>query len=71
MNKDLIRSVKFTLFSVSAGVIQIGSFTLLNELLHLDYWVSYLIALILSVLGILRSTAGILSNPRTMCRLQC
>lgn len=50
MNKDLIRSVKFTLFSVSAGVIQIGSFTLLNELLHLDYWVSYLIALILSVL---------------------
>ena len=50
MNKDLIRSVKFTLFCVSAGVIQIGSFTLLNELLHLDYWVSYLIALILSVL---------------------
>ena len=50
MNKDLVRSVKFTLFSVSAGVIQIGSFTLLNELLHLDYWVSYLIALILSVL---------------------
>ena len=50
MNKDLIRSVKFTLFPVSAGVIQIGSFSLLNELLHLDYWVSYLIALILSVL---------------------
>ena len=50
MNKDLIRSVKFTLFSVSAGVIQIGSFTLLNELLHLDYWISYLIALTLSVL---------------------
>ena len=50
MNKDLISSVKFTLFSVSAGVIQIGSFTLLNELLHLDYWISYLIALTLSVL---------------------
>ena len=50
MNKDLIRSVKFTLFPVSAGVIQIGSFTLLNELLHLDYWISYLIALTLSVL---------------------
>ena len=50
MNKDLIRSVKFTLFSVSADVIQIGSFTLLNELLHLDYWISYLIALTLSVL---------------------
>lgn len=47
---ELLRSVKFTLFSISAGVIQIGSFTLLNELLHLDYWVSYLIALVLSVL---------------------
>ena len=47
---ELLRSVKFTLFSISAGLIQIGSFTLLNELLHLDYWVSYLIALVLSVL---------------------
>ena len=27
-----------------------GTFALLNELLHLDYWVSYLIALVLSVL---------------------
>lgn len=49
-NKELIRTVKFTLFSISAGAIQIGSFTLLNELLHLRYWVSYLIALVLSVL---------------------
>ena len=47
--RELIRSVKFTLFSISVGLIQIGSFTLLNELLHLDYWVSYLIALVLSV----------------------
>lgn len=47
---ELLRSVKFTLFSISAGLIQIGSFTLLNELFHLDYWVSYLIALVLSVL---------------------
>ena len=47
---ELLRSVKFTLFSISAGLIQIGSFTLLNELLHLDYWVSYLAALVLSVL---------------------
>lgn len=50
MRKELIRSIKFTLFSISAGVIQIGSFTLLNELLHLNYWVSYLISLTLSVL---------------------
>ena len=48
--KELVRSVKFFFFSVSAGVIQMGSFALLNELLHLDYWFSYLISLILSVL---------------------
>ena len=47
---ELLRSVKFTLFSISAGLIQIGSFTLLNELFRLDYWVSYLVALVLSVL---------------------
>ena len=48
--KELMRSLKFLLFSISAGVIQILSFTLLNELLHLPYWVSYLIALVLSVI---------------------
>lgn len=48
--KELIRTVKFVLFSLSAAVIQAGSFALLNELLHLPYWVSYLIALILSVI---------------------
>lgn len=47
---ELWRSVKFLLFSISAGVIEIGTFTLLNELLHLPYWVSYLTALVLSVL---------------------
>lgn len=47
--KELLRSLKFLLFSISAGIIQMGSFALLNELLHLDYWVSYLIALVLSV----------------------
>lgn len=48
--KELWRSVKFLLFSISAGVIEILTFTLLNELLHLPYWVSYLTALVLSVL---------------------
>lgn len=48
--KELLRTVKFILFSISAGVIQTVSFTLLNELLHLKYWISYLVALILSVL---------------------
>ena len=48
--KEFVRIVKFTLFSISAGLIEIGSFTLLNELLHLPYWISYLVALVLSVL---------------------
>ena len=48
--KELLRVVKFTLFSISAGLIEIVSFTLFNELLHLPYWLSYLIALVLSVL---------------------
>ena len=48
--KELWRVVKFTLFSASAGLIEIASFALLNELLHLPYWLSYLIALVLSVL---------------------
>ena len=46
---ELLRTLKFVLFSISAGVIQVGSFTLLNELLHLHYWVAYLISLVLSV----------------------
>lgn len=49
MKKELIRTVKYTLIAASAGLIQMGSFALLNELLHLSYWVSYLIALVLSV----------------------
>lgn len=48
--KELIRSAKFLVFSVSAGVIEIGAFTLLNEFSNWDYWPKYLIALILSVL---------------------
>ena len=42
--------VKFTLFSISAGVIQIGSFTILNEVFKMIYWPAYLLSLILSIL---------------------
>ncbi|MBR2897409.1 MAG: GtrA family protein [Oscillospiraceae bacterium] len=50
MKKDsLLQMLKFTLFSISAGVIQIVSFTVLNELLHWIYWPAYLTALILSI----------------------
>jgi len=48
--RELIRSIKFLLFSISAGVIQIASFSLLNEVAHLRYWVAYLISMVLSVL---------------------
>lgn len=48
--KELLRTVKFVLFSISAGAIQIISFTLMEEILHLPHWLSYLVALILSVL---------------------
>lgn len=50
INKEVLRTLKFTLFSISAGVIQISSFALLYNLLHIAYWISYLIALLLSVL---------------------
>ena len=49
MNKEFIRAAKFTLLSISAGVIQVLSFTLMNELMHLDYWVSYIVSLLLSI----------------------
>ena len=49
-NRELIRTIKFVLFSISAGLIQILSFALLNELMSWPYWPSYLISLSLSVL---------------------
>ena len=48
--RELLRAVKFTLFSISAGVIEIISFSLLTELTAFPYWPCYLIALVLSVL---------------------
>ena len=48
--KETWRFIKFVLVSASAGIIEMGSFALLNELLDWPYWPSYLIALVLSVL---------------------
>ncbi len=48
--KEIRRAILFTLFSASAGIIQTLSFTLMNELFRWTYWVSYLVALILSVI---------------------
>ena len=63
-NSNAIQALKFALFSASAGIIQIVSFTLLNELFpnmegnnaitnwlfNSEYGAKYLVALILSVL---------------------
>lgn len=48
--KELIRAAKFTLISISAGVIQIGSFTLFYELFKWQYWLAYLVSLLLSII---------------------
>ncbi len=49
--KEILRAVKFTLFSISAGVIQlvVGDILLIN-LLRWNYWAGYLTGLLLSVL---------------------
>lgn len=52
---SLWQAVKFTLFSISAGIIQAVVFALLTELppllfkVELNYWICYLPSLILSV----------------------
>lgn len=48
--QNLIQILKFTLFSISAGVIQTVTFALLYDVIHLFYWLSYLTSLVLSVL---------------------
>ncbi len=47
--KEIRRAVLFTLFSLSAGIIQLLSGELMLKVLHWEYWVSYIIALVLSV----------------------
>ncbi|MBQ7400150.1 MAG: GtrA family protein [Clostridia bacterium] len=50
MNKNsAFQVIKFTLFSISAGIIQAGSFALFEEVFKMPYWPSYLVSLILSI----------------------
>jgi len=49
-NKNLWQMIKFTLFSISAGVIQEGLYLILFNALGLSYWFSYLVSLVASVL---------------------
>jgi len=48
--KEIIRGIKFVLFSASAGIIEFVSFALLDIGTTWQYWPKYLIALTLSVL---------------------
>ncbi len=56
--KEFLRAVKFTIFSLSAGIIEYTSFSLLIKLKAFSYFVSeknyfipcYIVALILSIL---------------------
>lgn len=65
--RELFRFLKFMLVSASAGILQLASFALFNELLQWSYWPCYLLSLVLSVVWNLtvnrkitfRSTANI------------
>lgn len=48
--QNLLQTLKYVLIAASAGIIQAASFSLFEEVLHMPYWPSYLIALVLSVL---------------------
>ncbi len=47
---ELIRAAKFTVISISAGLVQIGSFALFNDVFRWNYWMAYLPSLLLSIL---------------------
>lgn len=50
-NQELLRTLKFVLFSASAGIVQTLSMILCEEVIRIPiHWVCYLIALVLSVL---------------------
>lgn len=46
---QIMQALKFTLFSISAGIIQIVSFAILEIFIN-EYWIPYLTSLILSIL---------------------
>lgn len=48
--KELIRAAKFLIISISAGIIQLGSFALFYEVFKWVYWLAYLVSLLLSVI---------------------
>ncbi|SEU27541.1 GtrA family protein [Paenibacillus sp. NFR01] len=47
---ELFRTLKYFTFATSAGIIEMLMFTLLDQFTPWTYWLSYLIALVVSVL---------------------
>lgn len=48
--ENIMQTIKFTLFSISAGIIQLVSYTILFELIKAPTWIAYIVSLVLSVL---------------------
>ena len=48
--KEYLRFLLFTFFSISAGLIEISVFALLNGICEWSYWPCYLLALLCSIL---------------------
>ncbi len=48
--EELFRTIKFTLFSISAGAIELILYELLTAITPWSYWPCYLIALVASVI---------------------
>jgi putative flippase GtrA len=49
-NETVVQTVKFTLLSLSAGLVEAGSFTLLDLLMPMSYEWKHVISIVLSVL---------------------
>lgn len=47
--REIWRFFKYLMFTCSAGIIQLGTTTLLNEVAKVEYWIAYLVGLVLSV----------------------
>ena len=51
MNKNVLQAIKFTLFSLSAGIIQVASFAIFRAIFGEEaYWLNHLLSLALSVI---------------------
>lgn len=48
--REILRTLKYFTFASSAGVIEMGTFTILTQLTSINYEIRYLVALVLSVI---------------------